>query len=132
MYKISISKELFDEILFKKTNILKKTKNKYWGKELLEPRIINDKIFYSLKHIEKLTITNGLGKDRPQFIIECQKIDYDAGQNCFIFHLGKILEQKNTMNENDYKNTLIERLLHEKRQLEDKFKFLKENYGLDI
>mgnify|MGYP006347854091 FL=1 len=36
VYKLSINKELFDDILLKKINILEKQNNSYWKKELLE------------------------------------------------------------------------------------------------
>ncbi len=119
MYKISVDKDLFKDIQFKKTHILEKETSKYWQKELLEPKIIDDKIKYSIKQVDKLIITNGLGEDKPQLTIECDKIDYSAKKDIFEFYLGKILEQKNTDLEDNYKDTLIEELLREKAQLED-------------
>ena len=119
MYKISVDKELFKEIQFKKVQILEKNTSKYWKKELLEPRIENDRIKYSIKQINKLVITNGLGEDKPQLIIECEKIDYSFKKDIFEFYLGKIIEQKNTDIAENYKDTLIEELLREKAQLED-------------
>lgn len=120
MYKISVSKDLFDDILLKKTNILTKENNRYWKKELLEPKIINDKISYNIKQFEKLTITNGLGDDKPLLIVECIKVSYSSSYDRFEFVLGKVLEQKNTNLEEDYKDNLIEQLLKEKQLLEDK------------
>lgn len=119
MYKISVDKELFKDIQFKKTHILEKETSRYWQKELLEPKIINDKIKYSIKQIDKLLITNGLGEEKPQLTIECEKIDYSAKKDIFEFHLGKILEQRNTDVSEDYKDNLIEELLREKAELED-------------
>jgi len=119
MYKISVDKELFKDIQFRKTHILEKETSKYWQKELLEPKIINDKIKYSIKQVNKLIITNGLGEEKPQLTIECDKVDYSAKKDIFEFHLGKILEQRNTDLEDNYKDTLIEELLREKAQLED-------------
>ncbi len=119
MYKISVDKELFKDIQFKKLHILEKATSKYWKKELLEPKIENDKIKYSIKQIDKLIITNGLGKEKPQLTIECEKVDYSFKKDIFEFHLGKIQEQKNTNISTDYKDTLIEQLLREKAQLED-------------
>ena len=120
MYKISVSKELFSDILLKKTILLTKENNKYWKKELLNPTIIDNKINYSIKQFEKIVITNGLGDEKPQLVIECKKVDYSLSKDLFEFHLGKILEQKNTNLKEDYKDTLIEQLLQEKIQLEDK------------
>jgi diguanylate cyclase (GGDEF)-like protein len=120
MYKISVSKELFNDILLKKTILLTKENNKYWKKELLNPTIIDNKINYSIKQFEKIVITNGLGDEKPQLVIECKKVDYSLSKDLFEFHLGKILEQKNTNLKEDYKDTLIEQLLQEKIQLEDK------------
>lgn len=120
MYKISVGKELFDNILLKKTLLLTKENNRYWKKELLNPTIVDNKINYTIKQFEKLMITNGLGEDKPQLVIECIKVDYSISKDLFEFYLGKILEQKNTNLKDDYKDTLIEQLLKEKQQLEDK------------
>lgn len=122
MYKISVSKELFDDILLKKTHLLTKENNKYWKKELIEPKIINDKISYTIKQFDKITITNGLGKDKPLLIVECLKVDYSSSYDRFEFVLGKIIEQKNTDLNEDYKDNLIEQLLREKELLEDQMK----------
>jgi hypothetical protein len=119
MYKLSINKDLFEKILLKKINILEKDNNNYWKKELLEPKIIDDKLTYTIKQITKILITNGLGSDKPQIIVECLKVDYSIEKNVFEFYLGKILEQKNTdVNENQ-KDKIIEQLLKEKEELEN-------------
>lgn len=120
MYKISVNKDLFNDILLKKTLVLTKENNKYWKKELLNPTIINDKINYTIKQFDKLTITNGLGDDKPQLVVECKKVDYSLSKDLFEFYLGKIFEQRNTDLEDNYKDTLIEQLLREKLLLEDK------------
>lgn len=122
MYKISVNKELFEDILLKKTSLLTKQNNKYWKKNLLEPKIVDDKIQYSIKQIDKLKITNGLGDDKPQLIIECIKIEYSSSFDRFEFLLGKVIEQRNTEVEEDYKDNLIEQLLKEKQLLEDQMK----------
>jgi hypothetical protein len=96
MYKLSINKDLFEKILLKKINVLEKENNNYWKKELLEPIIKDDKLTYTIKQIKKLLITNGLGSDKPQMIIECLKVDYSIEKSVFEFYFGKILEQKNT------------------------------------
>lgn len=119
MYKLSVNKELFEDILLKKTNLLTKENNKYWKKELLDISIINDKISYKLKQFDKLTITNGLGLDKPQLVVECIELKYSNSYDRFEFNLGKILEQKNTNLSEDYKDNLIEQLLKEKQALED-------------
>ena len=119
MYKISVNKELFKDILYKKTTLLEKETSLYWKKELLEPIIEKDRIRYTIKQLDKVTITNGLGEDKPQIIIECKKIDYSFKNDIFEFHFGKILEQKNTDLEEDYKDNLIEQLMREKALLED-------------
>ncbi len=119
MYKISVNKKLFQSIKFKQTTILEKDVSLYWKKELLEPKIEKDRIKYGIKKIDTLIITNGLGAKNPQLTIECKKIDYSVQKNIFEFHLGKIIEQKNTDLEENYKDTLIEELLREKAELED-------------
>jgi hypothetical protein len=115
--KLSINKKLFDNILLKKINILAKQNNNYWKKELLEPSIIDNKLSYTIKQFDKLQITNGLGKDKPQIIIECKKVDYDIKNECFKFHLGKILEQKNINIVEDEKDIIIKQLLEEREKL---------------
>lgn len=118
MYKISVNKELFDNIYSKKITILEKENTKYWKKELLEPIIKDDKLSYTIKQVKKIQITNGLGEDKPQLVIECLKVDYSIEKNFFEFHLGKILEQKNILNEVvDEKDILIKQLLDEKKEL---------------
>lgn len=119
MYKISVSKEQFEDILLKKSFLLEKQSTKYWKKELIDAKIVNNKISYGLKQIDKLFITNGLGEDKPQLTVQCKKIDYSVSNNSFVFHLGKIIEQKNISIKEDYKDILIERLIQEKLKLED-------------
>lgn len=122
MYKFSINKELFENILLKKTLILEKENTNYWKKEFLEPILKDDKLTYELKQFKKLMITNGLGKDKPQIVIECLKVDYSIENGCFEFHLGKIFEQKNINTKDDEKDKIIEQLLKEKVELENKLK----------
>jgi len=119
MYKISVSKQLFNDIQLRKVRILEKSTSSYWKRNLIEPTIVNDKIKYSIKQIDKLTITNGLGDDKPQMIIECEKVDYSFKKDLFEFYLGRIIEQKNSQLDEDYKDTLIQELLREKALLED-------------
>ena len=119
MYKFSINKDLFDNILLKKIRILEKENTNYWKKELLEPIIIDDKLTYKIKQFEKVILTNGLGKDKPQITIECLRVDYSLENNYFEFYLGKILEKKNTTINETQKDVLIEQLLKEKEELEN-------------
>lgn len=120
MLKFSVAKELFEDILLKRILVFTKQNNKYWKKILLEPKIVNDNLEYSIKQFNTLTITNGLGKENPSLVIECKKIDYSSSKDCFEFTLGKVIEQKNTNLEENYKDNLIEQLLKEKEVLEDK------------
>lgn len=122
MYKLSINKELFENILLKKTLILEKENTNYWKKELLEPILKDDKLIYEIKQFEKIAISNGLGKNKPQIVIECLKVDYSIQNGMFEFHLGKILEQKNISQIENEKDILIKQLLIEKAQLEKKLK----------
>ena len=122
MYKLSINKELFDNILLKKILIIEKENTNYWKKELLEPIIKDDKLTYEIKQFKKLILTNGLGSSKPQLVIECLKVDYSIQNALFEFHLGKILEQKNISQIENEKDILIKQLLIEKAQLEKKLK----------
>ncbi len=122
MYKLSINKELFENILLKKTLILEKENTNYWKKELLEPIIEDNKLSYKIRQFEKLILTNGLGNDKPQIVIECFKVDYSIEKGIFEFYLGKIIEQKNTNISEDQKDKIIEQLLKEKEELENKLK----------
>jgi len=117
VYKFSINKDLFDNIYSKKITILEKENSKHWKKELLEPIIIDDKLTYTIKQFDKLQITNGLGKNQPQLIIECKKVDYDIENGCFQFYLGKIFEQKNINIVEDEKDIIIKQLLEEREKL---------------
>ncbi len=118
MYKLSINKDLFENILLKKTLILEKVSTNYWKKELLEPTLKDDKLIYEIKQFKKIILTNGLGEDKPQLVIECLKVDYSIEKNVFELHLGKILEQKNILKEvEDEKDILIKQLLNEKQEL---------------
>jgi hypothetical protein len=46
VYRFSINKELFENILLKKTLILEKENTNYWKKEFFEPIIEDDKLIY--------------------------------------------------------------------------------------
>lgn len=122
MYKLSINKDLFDSILLKETLILEKENSNYWKKELLNPIIIEDKLTYEIKQFEKIVLTNGLGKNKPLMVIECQKVDYSIENGCFEFYLGKIIEQRNTMITENDKDILIKKLMEEKEELLKKLK----------
>ncbi|TLT06101.1 hypothetical protein FE243_09035 [Aliarcobacter thereius] len=117
MYKLSITKELFENIFLKKEKNIEKPATKYWKKELFFPKIIDDNIFYDLKKIEKIILTNGLEKSGPQMVLECLNLEYKKDKNIFVFHLGKILEQKNIEDINDEKDLIIKQLLDEKEEL---------------
>ena len=86
MLKLSITKDLFEDVLLKKISILKKESSKYWKSELFEPKIKNDKLIYDVKKVKKMIITNGLGNLKPQLVIECNKISYCTEKKCFEFH----------------------------------------------
>jgi len=119
MLHISVPKEQFNDILTTKQKILTKEITNYWKKELLDIRLENDKIRYDIKNIDKIKISNGFGDDKPLLIIECTKLDYNPKHNNFEFHLGYIVERKNTNISDDYKDSLIQQLLREKEQLQD-------------
>ena len=118
MLQISVSKSLFDEILFGKIKYLKKDFSKYWQKELLDIKIENDKIVYSIKGVNKIRIINTLGKDKPQIVIECLSLNRNSDLNQFEFFLGSILEQKNTIIV-DERDELIKQLLQEKEDMKN-------------
>ncbi|QKF59091.1 hypothetical protein ACN2EN_05480 [Aliarcobacter lanthieri] len=117
MYKFSIKKELFEDIMLKKVNILEKKATNYWKKEILVPKIIDESILFEIKNNEKLILVNGLGEDKPKIIIECLKTEYIKDRAIFRFYLGKILEQKNINDFQDEKDILIKELLNEKDEL---------------
>lgn len=129
MYKLSINRDLFENILLKKTLILEKKSTNYWKKELLEATLKDDKLIYKIKQFKKIILTNGLGEDKPQIVIECLNVDYSVKNGSFEFHLGKILEQKN-ININpsmDEKDILIQQLLKEKEELQKVLKEIKDS-----
>ncbi len=126
MLKLSVTKDLFEEVLTKKISILKKESSKYWKNELFEPKIKNDKLIYDVKQVKKVIITNGLGNLKPQLTIECNKISYCTEKKCFEFHLGKILEQKNLNDTFEEKEKFIEQLVEENNQLKEKMKLVQQ------
>ncbi|SUU96430.1 hypothetical protein [Aliarcobacter skirrowii] len=52
MYKLSINKDLFEKIYLKKEKTVVKPATTYWKKELFNPKIIDDAIFYEIKDIK--------------------------------------------------------------------------------
>ncbi|MFW2307543.1 hypothetical protein [Aliarcobacter butzleri] len=133
MFKLSVNKDLFSRILSKKLYVIEKESSNYWKKELLEPIIIENKLTYKIKQISKLLITNGLGEDKPQIVIECLKIDFSQQKGIFQFYLGKILEQKNIaeIEVEDEKDILIKQLLNEKKELLNILNDIKKSKILD-
>ncbi|MCT7585523.1 hypothetical protein ACN9JU_06765 [Aliarcobacter butzleri] len=133
MFKLSVNKDLFSKILSKKLYVIEKESSNYWKKELLEPIIIENKLTYKIKQINKLLITNGLGEDKPQIVIECLKIDFSQQKSIFEFYLGKILEQKNIaeIEVEDEKDILIKQLLNEKKELLNILNDIKKSKILD-
>ncbi|MFW2611405.1 hypothetical protein [Aliarcobacter butzleri] len=133
MFKLSLNKDLFSKILSKKLYVIEKEGSNYWKKELLEPIIIENKLTYKIKKINKLLITNGLGEDKPQIVIECLKIDFSQQKSIFEFYLGKILEQKNIaeIEVEDEKDILIKQLLNEKKELLNILNDIKKSKILD-
>ncbi|MCG3701981.1 hypothetical protein AB0W31_07710 [Aliarcobacter butzleri] len=133
MFKLSVNKDLFSKILSKKLYVIEKESSNYWKKELLEPIIIENKLTYKIKQINKLLITNGLGEDKPQIVIECLKIDFSQQKGIFEFYLGKILEQKNIaeIEVEDEKDILIKQLLNEKKELLNILNEIKKSKILD-
>lgn len=113
--------------------VIEKESSNYWKKELLEPIIIENKLTYKIKQINKLLITNGLGEDKPQIVIECLKIDFAQQKGIFEFYLGKILEQKNIaeIEVEDEKDILIKQLLNEKKELLNILNDIKKSKILD-
>jgi len=95
MLKLSITKEQFELILSGKQKSIIKEAKKHWKKELLEPTIIGDKIFYDVKKIDTLLISNGLGENKPCLKIECDSLVYDKKSSVFKFQLGSIIEANN-------------------------------------
>jgi|OM-RGC.v1.026437778 hypothetical protein len=133
VFKLSVNKDLFSKILSKKLYVIEKESSNYWKKELLEPIIIENKLTYKIKQINKLLITNGLGEDKPQIVIECLKIDFSQQKGIFEFYLGKILEQKNIaeIEVEDEKDILIKQLLNEKKELLNILNDIKKSKILD-
>ncbi|NQY94642.1 MAG: GGDEF domain-containing protein [Campylobacteraceae bacterium] len=118
MLHISINKTLFEDILSNTQKQLIKEASRHWKKVLLDPKIIDDKLYYEINKINKLYLSNGLGQEKPAIVIECKNILQDKEQNQFIFELGAILEHKN-IDINKKKDELIEQLLREKQLLEE-------------
>jgi diguanylate cyclase (GGDEF)-like protein len=119
MLKLTVSKELFEDILTTKLKIIEKEASQYWKKELFEIRLIDDNLDYQIKKINKLFISNGLGEEKPSLVVQCLDISVDTKHHVFRFHLGKIIEQRNIEIEDNYKDSLIQQLLKEKELLQE-------------
>lgn len=126
MLKLSVTKDLFEEVLTKKITVLKKESSKYWKNELFEPKIKNDKLIYDVKQVKKLIITNGLGNLKPQLVVECYKISYCTEKKCFEFYLGKVIEQKNLNDSFEEKDKFIQQLIEENNQLKEKMRLVQQ------
>lgn len=119
MLHISVSKELFEDISTTKEKVIHKEMTKHWKKELLDIKIVDDKIKYEIKKIDQIKVSNGLGDDKPTLIIECETIDYNGKKDTFDINLGRIIERRNSFITEDYKDSLIEQLMREKEALRD-------------
>lgn len=119
MLKISVKKEIFNSIYLKNTAKLEKKASKFYKAKLINPVLINNKIFYGIKKCISMEICNGLAKDAPSIIIEVQKITYEKQINIFIFYLGNIIEKKNIKYKTS-QDELIEKLQKEKDILEER------------
>lgn len=117
LVKLSINKDVFERIVSKNVNFIEKEASNYWKKELLEAKIDKDKILYDICKFDKIILTNGLGKEKPEITIELENLVYDKNKEVFIFYFGKILEQKNISYITDNKDILIKKLLAEKNEL---------------
>lgn len=117
MIKISIGKDIFENILSGDEKVLKKESTKFWMKNLLEPKLIDDKLYYELKKISKIKLTNGLGDEKPSIVAELKEIVHNKQENIFEFHIRKITEHKN-VDMKSHQEKLIEKLQKEKYELE--------------
>ena len=126
MYKLSINKDLFENILLKKIVVLEKENSNFWKNELFNPILKNDKFSYEIKQFKKLLLTNGLGKTKPKLMIECLKVDYSEEKGIFEFHLGEILEKENIGIDEENKNEIIEQLPEKKKKTKEKVKMVQQ------
>lgn len=117
LLKLSINKDIFEKIVSKNINFIEKESSNYWKKELLEIKFNKNEILYNVYKFDKIILTNGLGKEKPEITIELKNLVYDKNRGVFIFYFGKILEQKNISNISDDKDILIKKLLDEKNEL---------------
>jgi hypothetical protein len=117
LLKLSINKDIFEKIVFKNINFIEKEASNYWKNELLEIEFNKNEILYNVYKFDKIILTNGLGKEKPEITIELKNLVYDKNRGVFIFYFGKILEQKNISNISDDKDILIKKLLDEKNEL---------------
>lgn len=117
LLKLSINKDIFEKIVSKNINFIEKEASNYWKKELLEIEFNKNEILYNVYKFDKIILTNGFGKEKPEITIELKNLVYDKNRGVFIFYFGKILEQKNISNISDDKDILIKKLLDEKNEL---------------
>ncbi len=86
--KIQVSKTILDEVLQSKRFHLELKASKYWRKELIDVKLVNDKLVTKLKDIHTISISNGLHPDLPVYNYECIRFFLNKDTKKFVFQLG--------------------------------------------
>lgn len=92
--KIQITKNILENILDSKQFHLELPTSKYWLKELIDVKLVDDKLIKSLKKIETITIANGMHSSLPVYTYHCLRYFINEMQDKFIFQLGDKIATK--------------------------------------
>ncbi len=93
--KIQVSKVILDEVLESKRFHLELPTSKHWIKELLDVKLMDDKLIKSLKEIITISISNGMHPQLPVYTYNCIRYFINETQDKFIFQLGDKITQTN-------------------------------------
>ncbi len=94
--RIQVKKLVLKELLSGKRFHIELESSKYWKKELIDIKLVDDELVTALKQIDTITISNGLHPDLPIYKYESLRYFLDKENNKFVFQLGQNLTKAKT------------------------------------
>ncbi|MCK5110391.1 MAG: hypothetical protein KAQ94_02635 [Arcobacteraceae bacterium] len=95
--RMQVSKVILDEVLEFKRFHLELPTSKHWIKELMDIKLIDDKLIKSLKDITTISISNGMHPQLNVYTYDCIRYFINETQDKFIFQLGDKIKETNTV-----------------------------------
>jgi hypothetical protein len=93
--KVQVKKQILEEILDQTRFHIELKASKFWKKELIDVKVVDDKLVANLKKIDTITISNGLHSSLPTYQYQCLRYTLNEKKDKFIFQLGdKITKDK--------------------------------------